>query len=278
MVTPKLINKKKHVFTISFRLFLRTTVMNKFFLLLCLISVAALHTKAQGNQPIELTGTIIDAETREPVPYVHVVNKNFGKGTVSNTEGRFYMMMEKTDTVLFSAIGFETYAFTLKDEVTSNKLIITIELNTSTMELQPVNVFAYKNEHALKKAIIDMDLPIEEDKTRIQLPGFYYGPKKEVKPGALQPISLLYNKFSREAKEKNKLAEYQQQESYQKLIKAKYNESVVRNLTRLPEDQVEDFMEFCQLQESWIARSSEYEIAVAVNRCLKDFVQLEVEE
>ncbi|ELR68890.1 hypothetical protein C900_05583 [Fulvivirga imtechensis AK7] len=249
--------------------------MNKLLLILFFLSAVVLNGNAQENSQIEITGAIIDANTKEPVPYVHVVNKNSHKGTVSNTEGRFWMVMDKTDTVLFSSVGFESYAFTIKEQVKSNKLIVTIELNTSTMELQPVKIFAFKDEHTLKKAMLAMEVPIEEDHSRIELPGFYYGPKKEVKPNILSPFSLIHGKFSREVKERSKLAEYQQQEHYHNLIKAKYNEAVVLELTGLPEDQVEDFMEFCKLEENFLAQSSEYEIAVAVNKCLMDFNKLD---
>ncbi|MBL6448725.1 carboxypeptidase-like regulatory domain-containing protein [Fulvivirga sp. 29W222] len=227
------------------------------------------------DKNIEITGTIIEAGTKEPVPYVHIVNRALGKGTVSNTEGRFWINMTKSDTIQFSAIGFEPYMFTLKEQVTTDRINVTIELNTSTMELQPVKVFAYKDEQALKKAMIAMDVPIESEKKGIQLPGFYYGPTKEVKPNLMNPISFIHSKFSREVKEQRKLAEYQQQENYQNLIKAKYNESVVIELTGLPEDKVEEFMNFCKLEDSFIGRATEYEIAVAVNRCLNDFEAIE---
>lgn len=227
------------------------------------------------DKDIEIIGTILEADTKEPVPYVHIVNRGLGKGTVSNTEGRFWIKMSKSDTIQFSAIGFEPYMFTLKEQVTTERINVTIELNTSTMELQPVKIFAYKDEAALKKAMIAMDVPIESEKKGIQLPGFYYGPTKEVKPSALNPISFLHSKFSREIKEQKKLAEYQQQENFQNLIKAKYNESVVIELTGLPEDKVDEFMNFCKLEDSFIGRATEYEIAVAVNQCLKDFEAVE---
>ena len=79
---------------------------------------------------VEISGRIIDAETKAPVPYVHIIHKALGKGTVSNSEGRFSIKMNKMDTLVFSAIGFESYAFTLKEKVQSDKLVITIELNT----------------------------------------------------------------------------------------------------------------------------------------------------
>lgn len=247
-----------------------------FILFLTAFSLSAYVSKAQEHL-IEITGTIVEAESKEPVPYVHIINRALGKGTVSNTEGRFWIKMNKTDTVQFSAIGFEPYFFTLKESVTTDRLNVTIELNTSTMELQPVKVFAYKDEQALKKAMIDMKVPIGTDDKRIQLAGFYYGPTREVKPNLLNPISFLSSKFSREVKEQKKLAEHQQQENYQNLIKAKYNESIVLELTGLPEDKVEEFMTFCKLEDSFIGRASEYEIAVAINRCLSDFSILDEE-
>ena len=116
------------------------------------------------DKDIEIIGTILEADTKEPVPYVHIVNRGLGKGTVSNTEGRFWIKMSKSDTIQFSAIGFEPYMFTLKEQVTTERINVTIELNTSTMELQPVKIFAYKDEAALKKAMIAMDVPIESEK------------------------------------------------------------------------------------------------------------------
>ena len=242
-----------------------------FFNFYCLSSVAQ-------DQHIEIVGQIIESDTKNPVPYVHIINKKSAVGTVSNTEGRFWMVMQKDDTLQFSAIGFENYFFTLKPDLATSRLNITIELNTSTMELQPVKVFAFKDEQSLKKAILAMNVPIESGQKGIQLPGFYYGPKKEVKPSIRNPISLLHNKLSREVKEKNKLAEYQRQENYQNLIKARYNEAVVIALTGLPEDKVEEFMNFCKLEDSFIGVATEYEIALAVNRCLIDFNEIKAQE
>lgn len=243
-------------------------------LLLC----CSLFSAAQEHK-IEITGEIIDSETNDPVPYVHVVNEQAALGTVSNTEGRFWITMDKTDTLLFSAIGFETFAFTIKDEVTTDKMVVTIAMNLSTMELEPVKVFAFRDEAALKKALIDTKVPLNGNQRGIQLPGFYYGPKKEVKPSAFgNPISFIASKFSKEIKEQKKLAEFNKDYEYQKVIKAKYNEQVVIKLTGMPEDKVEKFMEFCNLDNSFIGRASDYEIVVAVNKCYTDFKNLELKE
>ncbi|MEM9391499.1 MAG: carboxypeptidase-like regulatory domain-containing protein, partial [Bacteroidota bacterium] len=121
-------------------------------LLAFLAVIGASHLFAQETQ-VEIIGEIVDSASKEAVPYVHIINDQLKLGTVSNTEGRFWIKMQRPDTLKFSAIGFETFIFTLKEDVTTDKLMVTIELNSSTMELQPVKVFAFRNEEALKQAL-----------------------------------------------------------------------------------------------------------------------------
>ena len=247
----------------------------KYLVLIGFLFLVASHSSYSQDKKIEITGEIINAETKEPVPYVHIVNDRQNQGTTSNSQGRFWITMEKQDTLLLSAIGFEKFAFTLKKDITTDKLVVTIEMNTATMELQPVKVFAFRDEAALKRALVETEVSLDEQQRGIQLPGFYYGPTKEVKPSAFgNPISFIASKFSRDVKEQKKLQQYQQSYDYQKLIKAKYNQAVVMELTGLPEEKVEEFMEFCKLEDSFLGPASEYEIAIAVNKCMVDFSQM----
>lgn len=228
-------------------------------------------------QEIEVSGQIIDQETKEAVPFVHIINATKNKGTVSNTEGRFWVRMDKTDTLQFSAIGFETYAFMLQPDVTSDKIDVSIELNTSTMELAPVKVFAFRNEQALKRALIEMDAPLEEQE-KFTIPGLSSSKIRTVEGGGMGiggPLTMIANVFSKEEKEKKLLKQYEKAYDFQKVLASKYNETVVMEITNIPEDKVEDFMKFCVLEDAFIYRATEYELAVVLNQCLLDFNKLE---
>jgi hypothetical protein len=248
--------------------------MRKSCLLTLLFSIFAFTVLAQQENvtpTIEILGEIRDQISNEAVPFVHIINENSGIGTVSNEQGRFWMEMNPTDTLIFSAIGFESYAFTLKEDVKSRRIEITIALNTSTMELEPVKIFAYRDEESLKQALLNLDVPESVDNSRMELPGFYYGPRIPHKPGLSSPISFIASKFSKREKELKKVTQAEIEDDYRKLIQAKYNESVVMELTGLPEDKVKDFMDFCKIEESFISRSGPYEIALAVHQCLKKY-------
>ena len=68
-----------------------------------------------------------------------------------------------------------------------------------------------------------------------------------------------------------RLKNYESQYQYYKLIKTKFNEDVIMELTGLPKDEVEKCMDFCALSDAFLGLANEYEIAVAVKKCLIDF-------
>ncbi|MGI9530516.1 carboxypeptidase-like regulatory domain-containing protein [Lutimonas sp.] len=77
-----------------------------------------LYVDAKGQETI-LTGTVIDAETLEILPYVNIGIKKKGIGTVSDVKGKFKLKLDpsqyQNDTLIFSHIGFETQKVPLKE-------------------------------------------------------------------------------------------------------------------------------------------------------------------
>lgn len=239
-----------------------------------LLSVLFTATVFAQEAKIEVVGEIIDSDSREAIPYVHIVNKSTNSGTSSNTEGRFWIRINPSDTLLFSAIGFETYQFIINNQINTERILITIELSQSTLELEDVKVFAFKDENALKRAILDTQVPLKTEDNSLKIPGVYKKNWRAPEGGGVAlggPLTKLGNLFSKEQKELKKLKSVQKDFDAFQNTKAKYNVEVVMNITGLPEDKVEDFMKFCVLEDSYLLRATEYEIAVVVNQCLVDY-------
>jgi len=241
--------------------------------LIFISSLFSYHVIAQDSESlvIQIDGVILNKEDNRPVPFVHVLNMQSKSGTASNLEGRFTITMQKEDSVIFSAIGFDKYLFLLDQNVQSDRLDIVVEMNVNSFELEAVDIFAYKDEYAFKRAILDLEVKDTKSNERIELPGFYYGPRKEVKSSG-SPLTFLYNKTSKRAKEERKFdlleSEY---EGWKRKVSANYNPTFVQGITGLEEDKVEDFMRFCKLGDSFIKLSTQYEIVVAINKCLVKF-------
>ena len=246
----------------------------KFIALIILLAITNGSLLAQDTYtPTEhmLAGKIVDKESKEALPGVHILNKNQRKGTVSDIDGNFFIKISYTDTVTFSYVGYSQHFFVLDDSIKQNmqdKVII--PLSKSLVELESVKVFAYKNEREFKKAILELELE-EENPVDVQVPGYYYGPKKPVQPGVGSPISFLANKFGKRAKIERKFNEAKREDQRINYLNSKYNKEIVSRITGLKDQDLDNFMEYCKLSDRFIDDANEYEIIVAINKCYKGF-------
>jgi hypothetical protein len=84
---------------------------------LILFSVFILATGMKpGLAQSTLDGTTLNEETGEPLPYVNIGIPSLGTGTVSDASGIYRLSYtSETDSVLFSAIGFESALRSVSD-------------------------------------------------------------------------------------------------------------------------------------------------------------------
>lgn len=233
---------------------------------------------AFSQSKVEVVGLVIDKETKEPIPFVHIYTPSLSQGTATNEQGTFLININPLDTLIFSSVGFDKYRFTLTPSEIRNRYEITIELNFKTYQLETVNVTAFKNYESFKKAIVDLNVPNEMKGFKLNIPsdGIYQkNGNSTLTPdiSITSPISALYNAFSKEAKEKRKLVSYRKESSEQRIIDARYNIEVVKRLTNLNDDGAKRFMEWCKFEDDYILKASEYDLSIAMLKCLDEYSQ-----
>lgn len=88
---------------------------------------AFLHTQAQIYNTITLENQVLDAVTKQPLPYAQILIVALKKGTITNTEGFFKINELQSDEVLrISFVGYENLLITAKTAA-----------NTPTLFLKP---------------------------------------------------------------------------------------------------------------------------------------------
>ena len=102
-------------------------VVFKFFYFFFFISIA---------QAQNLTATVIDAKTNEPIPFVAIQTAQF-KGVISNDEGVFVIDIEdvSNDTIVLTCLGYEALTIRLDAIKKSNYII---RLKSAVNELETV--------------------------------------------------------------------------------------------------------------------------------------------
>ena len=112
--------------------------MNRFVVLVLLLSCISVLVDAQDNIA---KGRIIDAETKQVIPYVNIgiLQKNIG--TVSNENGQYQLGFSgnyaASDSIIFSHVGYRTVKYSIAQFINS---ISDIQLTPISNTLQEVVV------------------------------------------------------------------------------------------------------------------------------------------
>lgn len=110
---------------------------NKSLLLLSCCILSLFLSLPLGAQTFVI-GQVIDAATKEPLPYVNIglLNKNIG--TVSDETGYFELEVNteqnSRDTLRFSMIGFETKSYTLNDFINQNEIEVYLAEKSTALD------------------------------------------------------------------------------------------------------------------------------------------------
>nr|WKN40279.1 carboxypeptidase-like regulatory domain-containing protein [Tunicatimonas sp. TK19036] len=222
-----------------------------------------------ADTTIQLSGNIVDDQD-QPLSFATVTNLTTQTGVISNEEGFFYLTFQRKDTIRISSVGYEPAVLYFGDTAQATNYDLQIRMSDKTYELENVTVFAFKDEESFKRAVLDLkDIPDESPK--IVIPGSYDGPRREPKSTPLNPVSYVFDRFSRRAKYERQARQAQQNYEHRKQLARKYNRDMVGEITGLTEGALDDFMIFCRFEEDFIERSSQYDLILAINQCYTDF-------
>ena len=97
---------------------------------------------SQNSTNTIISGRVVDAYTKEPLPFVTIVLENTQSGTVSDKNGYYKIVSVSTSyRIKFSFVGYESQSMTISP---GNTQIINAELHTSSIELDEVQIVAGK--------------------------------------------------------------------------------------------------------------------------------------
>lgn len=205
--------------------------------LLAVLLLLASPARAQV-EPVRVSGSVAEARTRLPIPGATVQVQRTRRGVVSSTTGEFSIDALPTDTVLFRALGYKPQRLALGGTGLS-QMVVRILLVRDSVQLGNVQVTADRPDRAIiNRALRNIKRPA---------PPVVSGAKRPPKPKPLfavdstapkapvptiaSPISLIYDQFSREGKQRRKMEEIEAEQKAEKARKARaqYNKAFKDN-------------------------------------------------
>ena len=139
------------------------------YLLLCSMLFLFTGTSliAQSEQSdsnlVQFSGMVLDGsnELLQPVPYTNVLVKGKNRGTYSDFNGFFTIVVERQDTILFSAIGYKTVKVTIPDSLRDDRYSLVQLMSQDTFNLPETIVFPWPSREHFKLEFLAMDVTRE---------------------------------------------------------------------------------------------------------------------
>jgi hypothetical protein len=137
----------------------RTLSITFFFFILSLV-----NAQHKEGDLVQLTGRIVD-KLSQPLPYAHILVLNNYRGTITDIDGKYSLVTQKHDSIMFSTVGFKRKIIVIPDNLNEPFHTLDIILEQDTLVIAKVEIYPWKSYEEFKEAFINLKLP-EDDMER----------------------------------------------------------------------------------------------------------------
>jgi hypothetical protein len=201
-----------------------------------------------------ILGKVLDFATGKGVNLATITNLKNRDMTRTNKEGVFFLDASVGDSIEIASLSHERGAFRWNG--TADELVFRLKKLDKAIELPEVKVTT-KREQQLEKEIKQV---LAEPEARKNLS---FGDAVSM---AQSPITLLYELFSKSAKEDRKVAMLMQEKRRRDLANYRFG-MIAGQATDLSGDNLERFRYFCDFSEEFLLLSTDYDLTYEVLQC-----------
>ena len=207
---------------------------------------------------VTVSGTVRDKENGRPLPYAFVIIQRTQNGVFCDQRGKFSMQVQPTDSLLFSITGYQFTKVLLGDSVRKSEYNLNVSLILKPVKLRTFEVKAPKT---FDQILADLE---KAEKTKVHH-------TTSVGNAIESPITFLYMQFSREGKSIRKISELRAEDAKQALIKELFTRYMLAYIIDLDEKDMDDFIAFSGLTNTYNLFDTEYELVVYVKNRFVDY-------
>lgn len=128
-----------------------------------LLSIALSAQVVQDTNLVQFSGMVLDGSTADliPVPYTNVIVKGKARGTYSDFNGFFSIVVEKGDVIEFSAVGYKSVDYVIPKNLKDNRYSLVQLMTQDTINLPETVVFPWPSKEHFKLEFLAMDVTSE---------------------------------------------------------------------------------------------------------------------
>ena len=130
-------------------------------LLFVIIFLQSTFIFSQNDSIIQLSGMVVN-DTLEPLPFTNIIIISKNQGTISNFYGFFSFAIDKSDTILFSSVGYKPILISFVDSLYKENYYVDIKMEMDTIFLRQIDVFPWPTFQQFKHAFVSLKIPDDD--------------------------------------------------------------------------------------------------------------------
>lgn len=103
--------------------------------LMCLMGAVAQAQTKPAIKLVQFAGVVISADSSRLLPLVSIRVKGSGRGSYTDASGFFSIVVQQSDTILFSSIGMRSVEYVIPSAMQSTKFSVVIPMQEDTIYL-----------------------------------------------------------------------------------------------------------------------------------------------
>lgn len=218
-----------------------------------------------------VTGIAFDSINKKPIAYAHIYNETRNTVTACDANGFFSIGGSINDTLMLTSVGYY-WGVTIVNNATDS---IIISAEPANYELEEVKVHKLPTEEEFLNVFIGMK-PKDDKHYIVGIPQERQHLTPSLSPSLTLygPISGIYKKISRKAQKHIKAYELIEDNKYiSPTVNAKLR-NVFMQISKLSENQIDDFILFCNLEESLFLPENEMLLLTAIYNKYNEYIEM----
>ncbi len=111
---------------------------------------------------IQFSGLVLTSDSLVALPYTNVYIRQVGRGTSTNMEGFFSIIVKPGDTIVFSSVGYKTAVYAVPPDLVEKRYSIIQLMTRDTIHLQETVVYPWPSPRQFKEAFLSLNIPDDQ--------------------------------------------------------------------------------------------------------------------
>ena len=244
-----------------------------YFLFLFITSYGCVFSQQKNPVPfITVSGTVYDISARKPLEAVAVISTS-GRGTITDSLGRYSLTVKTTDSIWFSMINKSTIKYPVDTIKNTNEFNIMIHLRAAELPEVKVRNSNYRLDSIQNRNDYAKYFNFKKPTLKLSDNNSYNPGGMTVGLDLDEIINMFRFKRNRSLESLQKRLVQQEQDKY---IDHRFSKLFVRKITKLQSPELEVFMQKYRPNYEFLTILNDLELGYYIEKCYEQFKNIKI--